>query len=94
MPTSLKAISATALIGFGLSLSSPAHAGWCRWGPGRSHWTRSGRRWVGSVRASACITPNLGVADARGYIGMGIAWFDSNDDGWPDLYVANDSGPN
>jgi hypothetical protein len=34
MPTSLKAISATALIGFGLSLSSPAHAGWCGWGCG------------------------------------------------------------
>jgi hypothetical protein len=40
------------------------------------------------------VSAKAGVADARGYFGMGIAWFDSNDDGWPDLYVANDSGPN
>jgi hypothetical protein len=40
------------------------------------------------------VSEKAGVADARGYFGMGIAWFDSNDDGWPDLYVANDSGPN
>jgi enediyne biosynthesis protein E4 len=35
-----------------------------------------------------------GVADPRGYYGLGVAWFDSNRDGWPDLYVANDSTPN
>jgi hypothetical protein len=35
-----------------------------------------------------------GVADARKYFGLGVAWFDANDDGWPDLYVANDSSPN
>jgi hypothetical protein len=35
-----------------------------------------------------------GVADPRAYFGLGIAWFDANDDGWLDLYVANDSTPN
>ena len=35
-----------------------------------------------------------GVSDAREYFGLGLAWFDANDDGWPDLYVANDSMPN
>jgi enediyne biosynthesis protein E4 len=35
-----------------------------------------------------------GVSDPRGYFGLGAAWFDANDDGWIDLYVANDSTPN
>jgi enediyne biosynthesis protein E4 len=35
-----------------------------------------------------------GVSDPRAYFGLGIAWFDANDDGWLDLYVANDSTPN
>ena len=35
-----------------------------------------------------------GVSDPRGYFGLGIAWFDYDDDGWPDLYVANDATPN
>lgn len=34
-----------------------------------------------------------GVHDPREYFGLGVAWFDFNRDGWPDLYVANDSGP-
>ncbi len=34
-----------------------------------------------------------GVSDPKGYFGLGIAWFDANDDGWPDLYVADDSSP-
>jgi enediyne biosynthesis protein E4 len=34
------------------------------------------------------------VADPAGHFGLGIAWFDANDDGWPDLYVANDSMAN
>jgi len=35
-----------------------------------------------------------GVRDTHEYYGLGIAWFDYNADGWPDLYVTNDSQPN
>jgi len=40
------------------------------------------------------IGAKAGVSDPRGYFGLGVAWFDYNDDGWPDLYVANDATPN
>ena len=40
------------------------------------------------------VSERAGVSDPRGYFGLGIAWFDANGDGWPDLYVANDSTPN
>jgi len=39
------------------------------------------------------VSEKAGVSDPRRYFGMGVAWFDYNGDGWPDLYVANDSGP-
>lgn len=40
------------------------------------------------------VSKQAGVNDPNGYLGLGIAWFDYNGDGWPDLYVANDSTPN
>jgi hypothetical protein len=35
-----------------------------------------------------------GVADPDGLYGFSVAWFDMDDDGRLDLFVANDSGPN
>jgi hypothetical protein len=35
-----------------------------------------------------------GVDDAHGYYGLGVIWSDFNEDGRPDLFVADDSTPN
>jgi hypothetical protein len=40
------------------------------------------------------VSVKAGVADAAGRFGMGVAWCDFNEDGYVDLYVANDTGPN
>ena len=47
----------------------------------------------GNLRFAEVAAP-AGVADSRGAFGLGVGWFDYNDDGWPDLFVANDSGAN
>ena len=40
------------------------------------------------------ISKKAGVDDPDRYYGLGVEWADYDDDDWPDLYVANDSGPN
>lgn len=35
-----------------------------------------------------------GVSDPEAYYGLGVAWLDVDEDGWLDLFVANDSSPN
>jgi enediyne biosynthesis protein E4 len=40
------------------------------------------------------VSRKAGVNDPDHYYGLGVEWGDYDDDGWPDLYVANDSGPN
>jgi len=34
------------------------------------------------------------VDDPKGYYGLGVMWTDFDDDGWPDVFVANDATPN
>lgn len=40
------------------------------------------------------VSKSAGVDDASGYYGLGVLWSDFNDDGHPDLFIANDSTPN
>jgi hypothetical protein len=40
------------------------------------------------------VSKTAGVDDPRGRYGLGLAWFDYDEDGWLDLFVANDAGPN
>jgi enediyne biosynthesis protein E4 len=40
------------------------------------------------------VSEKAGVSDPHEYYGLGIGWLDYNTDGWPDLYVTNDSQPN
>jgi len=40
------------------------------------------------------VSAKAGVGDPNGYYGLGVAFFDFDDDGRPDIFVANDSCPN
>jgi len=40
------------------------------------------------------VSKKAGVSDPEGRLGLGAVWGDYDNDGWPDLYVANDTEPN
>ena len=40
------------------------------------------------------VSKKAGVNDPKKYYGLGVIWADYDNDGWPDLFVANDSTPN
>jgi enediyne biosynthesis protein E4 len=40
------------------------------------------------------VSAKAGVHNEMGYYGLGVMWSDYDNDGWPDLVVANDSVPN
>jgi hypothetical protein len=40
------------------------------------------------------VSQKAGVSNPAKQRGMGVVWGDYDDDGWPDLFVANDVGPN